>query len=39
MPGRVTLSKENESMLAPLEYAGVKLMSYGFTAKVRKIDM
>jgi hypothetical protein len=26
---RITLSKDNDAMLAPLEHKGVKLMSYG----------
>jgi Mrp family chromosome partitioning ATPase len=30
---RVRLSKDNQAMLAPLESQGVKLMSYGYTAK------
>jgi len=33
---RISLSKDNEAMLAPLEHDGVKLMSYGYTAKATK---
>jgi Mrp family chromosome partitioning ATPase len=33
---RVRLSKENQAMIAPLECQGVKLMSYGYTAKAIK---
>eukprot|EP00290_Baffinella_frigidus_P005113 CAMPEP_0180131154 /NCGR_PEP_ID=MMETSP0986-20121125/8260_1 /TAXON_ID=697907 /ORGANISM="non described non described, Strain CCMP2293" /LENGTH=533 /DNA_ID=CAMNT_0022070995 /DNA_START=51 /DNA_END=1652 /DNA_ORIENTATION=+ len=33
---KVGLSKDNDAMLAPLEFEGVKLMSYGFTAKAMK---
>ncbi len=33
---RVTKSARSESLMAPLEYEGVKLMSYGFSAKAQK---
>jgi len=33
---KVGLSKDNDAMLAPLEYEGVSLMSYGFTAQALK---
>jgi hypothetical protein len=32
----VRRSSTNSALLEPLEYCGVKLMSYGFTAKAAK---